>query len=33
MALMSKIMRPRYRIHRRQSGVFYLCDRQTGSRE
>ncbi|MCP5521867.1 MAG: tyrosine-type recombinase/integrase [Verrucomicrobiales bacterium] len=30
---MTDIMKPRYRIYRRQRGVFYLYDRQTGSRE
>jgi len=30
---MNRIMKPRYRIYRRQGGVFYLFDRQTGKRE
>ena len=30
---MSEIMKPRYRIYRRQGGLFYLFDRHTGKRE
>jgi integrase len=30
---MEEIMKPRYRIYRRQGGVFYLFDRHTGKRE
>ena len=30
---MNEIMKPRYRIYRRQGGVFYLFDRHTGKRE
>jgi len=30
---MKEIMKPRYRIYRRQRGVFYLFDRHTGKRE
>ena len=30
---MKEIMKPRYRIYRRQGGVFYLFDRHTGKRE
>ena len=30
---MTKIMKPRYRIYRRQGGIFYLFDRHTGKRE
>ena len=30
---MKKIMKPRYRIYRRQGGLFYLFDRHTGKRE
>ena len=30
---MNDIMKPRYRIYRRQGGVFYLFDRHTGKRE
>lgn len=30
---MKKIMKPRYRIYRRQGGQFYLFDRHTGKRE
>ena len=26
-------MKPRYRIYRRQGGVFYVFDRETGRRE
>ena len=30
---MKEIMKPRYRIYRRQRGIFYLFDRHTGKRE
>jgi integrase len=30
---MNEIMKPRYRIYRRQGGLFYLFDRHTGKRE
>ena len=30
---MNQIMKARYRIYRRERGVFYLYDRQTGKRE
>jgi integrase len=30
---MNEIMKPRYRVYRRQGGMFYLFDRHTGKRE
>ena len=30
---MKEIMKPRYRVYRRQGSVFYLFDRHTGKRE
>jgi len=32
-APMPAIMKTRFRLYRRQDGIFYLFDRQTGQRE